>query len=141
MRHLHEVAITVFLIVISMFFIGNISKEAARRAQCQSNLKELFRAEQQYEETYGVVPPLYIAQRPQWIFWHHFIAPMVKDVRNFACPSDPRMYYLYEKKSPLFGGIVALTSCYGMNRFILEVGAKKAKAPEFKLKYLKTTNN
>ena len=136
-RELLAVALCVVALAGILVLTAGVSGEAARRAQCESNLKELFRAEQMYEETYGCMPPLYIAQRPSWIFWHSFIAPMVKDVRSFACPSDPRMSYLYEKSSPLFSGTVPLTSCYGMNRFMLEAGAKKANALEFKLKYLK----
>ena len=112
-------------------------KESYRRAQCQSNLRDLFRAEQQYEAEQGSIPPLYIAQRPKWIFWHSFIAPMVNDLKSFACPSDPRMSYLFEQGSPLFSGTVPLTSCYGMNRFMLAAGAKKAKAPAAQVRYLK----
>ena len=136
MRDLREFLIVAVLCAALAAMTGLVSKEGARRAQCQANLRELFRAEQQYEETFGSLPPLYIVGRP-WKFWHSFLAPMVKDVRSFACPSDPRMSYLFEKGSPLFSGTVSLTSCYGMNRFMLAVGAKKAGAPEFKLKFLK----
>ena len=141
MRNFYELLTVLVIAAILFAMTGAVTKENAKRIQCQANLRELFRAEQQYEETYGTLPPLYIARRPQWLFWHHFIAPMVKDVRSFACPSDPRMYYLYENRSPLFGGIVALTSCYGMNRFMLPVAAKKAGAPEFRLKYLKNPSH
>ncbi|MBQ7207626.1 MAG: DUF1559 domain-containing protein [Lentisphaeria bacterium] len=136
MRDLRELLTVALLGTALVAVTGVVSKESARRAQCQANLRELFRAEQQYEETCGSLPPLYIVGRP-WKFWHSFLAPMVGDVRAFACPSDPRMSYLFEKGSPLFGGTVALTSCYGMNRFMLPAGAQKAGAPEFKLKYLK----
>ena len=136
MRDLRELLTVALLGTALVAVTGVVSKESARRAQCQANLRELFRAEQQYEETCGSLPPLYIVGRP-WKFWHSFLTPMVGDVRAFACPSDPRMSYLFEKGSPLFGGTVALTSCYGMNRFMLPAGAQKAGAPEFKLKYLK----
>ena len=136
MRDLRELLTVLLLGTALVAVTGVVSKESARRAQCQANLRELFRAEQQYEESCGSLPPLYIVGRP-WKFWHSFLAPMVRDVRSFACSSDPRMSYLFEKASPLFGGTVALTSCYGMNRFMLAVGAKKAGAPEFKLKFLK----
>jgi len=139
MRGRHEllaVALCVIALGSILVLTAGISGEAARRALCESNLKELYQAEQMYEETYGCMPPLYIAKRPSWIFWHSFVAPMVKDVRSFACPSEPRVANLFEKSSPLFSGTVPLTICYGMNRFMLEAGAKKAQAPEFKLKYL-----
>ena len=136
MKNIYELIIVVVAIFIAALLLGSVNKEVARRNQCQANLKELFRAEQQYEATYGSLPPLYIAKRPAWVFWHSYIAPFVKDTRTFACPSDPRMSYLYEKSSPLFRGIVTLSSCYGMNRFMIPAGAKKIKAPEFKLKYL-----
>lgn len=141
MRNYFELLIIVAIGAMLFIMTGMVTKESARRTQCQANLRELYRAVQQYESAHGTLPPLYIAQRPQWLFWHHFVSPMVKDVRSFACPSDPRMSYLFEKGSPLFGGIVALTSCYGMNRFMLPVGAKKAGAPEFKLKYLKNPSH
>ena len=141
MRNYFELLIIVAIGAMLFIMTGMVTKESARRAQCQANLRELYRAEQQYEANYGSLPPLYIARRPQWLFWHHFVSPLVRDVRSFACPSDPRMSYLFEKGSPLFGGIVALTSCYGMNRFMLPVGAKKAGAPEFKLKYLKNPSH
>ena len=137
MKNYFELLIIVAIGAMLFIMTGMVTKENARRTQCQANLKELYRAVQQYESAHGTLPPLYIAQRPQWLFWHHFVSPMVKDVRSFACPSDPRMSYLFEKGSPLFGGIVALTACYGMNRFMLPAGAKRAGAPEFKLKYLK----
>lgn len=137
MKNIYELLAVVFLAAVLFTMTGLVTKEKTRQLQCQANLRELYRAEQQYEDSYGSLPPLYIAKRPAWIFWHSFLAPLVKDVRSFACPSDPRMSYLFEKTSPLFGGIVALTSCYGMNRFMLPAGAKKAGAAEFKLKYLK----
>lgn len=136
MKNIHELSVVLLICSVLFLMTGLVTREAARRTQCQANLRELYRAEQQYENNYGSLPPLYMVQRPAWIFWHHFVSPLVKDVRAFACPSDPRMSYLFEKSSPLFGGIVALTSCYGMNRFMLPAGAKKADAPEFKLKYL-----
>ena len=141
MKNYFELLTIIVIGAMLIVMTGMVTKESARRTQCQANLRELYRAEQQYEAIHGSLPPLYIAKRPQWLFWHHFVSPLVKDVRSFACPSDPRMSYLFEKSSPLFGGIVALTSCYGMNRFMLPIGAKRAGAPEFKLKYLKNPSH
>ena len=138
MKNCRELMVLFPAVMVLITTLGvTAGKESARRARCQSNLKELFRAEQQYEAEHGSIPPLYIAQKPKWIFWHSFIAPMVRDVKAFACPSDQRMSYLFERKSPLFSGIVPITSCYGMNRFMLKAGAVKAKAPAAQLKYLK----
>ena len=102
MKNYFELLTIIVIGAMLIVMTGMVTKESARRTQCQANLRELYRAEQQYEAIHGSLPPLYIAKRPQWLFWHHFVSPLVKDVRSFACPSDPRMSYLFEKSSPLF---------------------------------------
>ena len=139
MRSWRELVAVIGAVAILVLTLGmtSLRSESARRTLCQANLREIYRAEQQYEEEHGSIPPLYIEQLPSWIFWHSFVAPLVNDVRVFACPSDPRSAYLFEENtSPLFSGTVALTSCYGMNRFLLAAGAQKAHAPAARLKYL-----
>jgi len=66
------------------------ARENARRASCQSNLKQIGLGFIQYAQDYDESLPYRLAsQDPDSIGWPVAIMPYVKSVQVFKCPSDP----------------------------------------------------
>ena len=67
--------------------VGRV-KESARRATCQSNLKQLGLGIQQYIADYdGRIPPQQLGAAPALYAWPSMILPYVKNAQVFTCPS------------------------------------------------------
>ena len=67
-------------------------RERGRRAVCQSNLKQLAIAMQQYVQDNGGTYPLNVRYKGQNCYaqWPRAIFPYVKNMQVFRCPDHPR---------------------------------------------------
>ena len=65
-------------------------RENARRASCQSNLKQLGLALTQYtQDSDEALPPGGYADAGGFVTWRQLIFPYVKSITVFTCPSNP----------------------------------------------------
>ncbi len=83
------VAIIALLAVI-LFPAFARARENARRASCQSNLKQIFLAHYQYKEDCDGVfaPAAYRNAAGQRVIWTQLFQPYAKSEQIFRCPSD-----------------------------------------------------
>lgn len=70
------------------------ARENARRASCQSNLKQLGLGILQYTQDYDeTMPPIYTCIggdcSNNYVYWQYLVQPYIKSVQVFVCPSDP----------------------------------------------------
>ena len=114
---------TALLLVI--MFTAAVRDDNAKRVFCQNNLKKIYSYTLMYQNDHGALPPVQVIAKPLWKFWPNYINKYCKDLRDLACPSDPRNESLFaRKKTPLLPE--KRTSCsYGMNYFLTEHYAKK----------------
>jgi prepilin-type N-terminal cleavage/methylation domain-containing protein/prepilin-type processing-associated H-X9-DG protein len=65
------------------------ARENARRASCQSNLKQIGLGFEQYKNDYDNIYPLgYIRVGVENYYWPTFIQPYIKSEQVFVCPSS-----------------------------------------------------
>lgn len=65
------------------------ARENARRASCQSNLKQIGLGMMQYTQDYDErFPPVYNVQAGLYIGWLQMLQPYMKSTQVFQCPSD-----------------------------------------------------
>ena len=90
------VVIAIIAILAALLFpIFSRSRENARRAACQSNLKQIGLAITQYVQDYdGVNPPRYGGGTGETadanpLNWRVLMFPYVKSAQVFQCPSNP----------------------------------------------------
>jgi prepilin-type N-terminal cleavage/methylation domain-containing protein/prepilin-type processing-associated H-X9-DG protein len=86
------VVIAIIAILAAILFpVFARARENARRASCQSNLKQIGLGIMQYVQDYGERFPLgYYSGTPvSNRGWSYFIQPYVKSVQVLQCPSDP----------------------------------------------------
>ena len=115
------------LLAAILFPVFETARENARRASCQSNLKQLGLAAVQYWQDndeqlpYGVVsyPQLPLLNPyPYGEGWANQIYPYVKDLQVFVCPDDPQFYmsttWPYVQK-PLADGSYYVSYAYNWN--------------------------
>ena len=128
MRNWHELLIVVLSTSLLVILIGATNKAKSKELVCQNNLKKLYQYTLQYQNDHGGLPPVRIPMKPLWKFWSNLLKEYSNDEFDFICPSDPRAAYLFEKvRSPLFYPTEFNVSCYGMNWFLEDKGAKKKK--------------
>ena len=65
------------------------ARENARRASCQSNLKQIGLGIMQYTQDYDEQMPARIILSNPNLIWKDLIQPYVKSTQLFACPSNP----------------------------------------------------
>ena len=91
------VVIAIIAILAAILFpVFARARENARRASCQSNLKQIGLGILQYAQDYderfpesrnaGVTLPN--GTTPVWVPWHYVIQPYVKSYQLFKCPSN-----------------------------------------------------
>jgi prepilin-type N-terminal cleavage/methylation domain-containing protein/prepilin-type processing-associated H-X9-DG protein len=111
------VVIAIIAILAAILFpVFARARENARRASCQSNLKQLGLAFMQYNQDYdGGFPNAYISDsttpnmgrfHSTLLFWPNLLYPYHKSVQVFACPSQS-----VGTNTPYFGN-------YGVNELI-----------------------
>ena len=79
------VVIAIIAILAAILFpVFGRARENARRASCQSNLKQIGLGVIQYTQDYdGVLPPSELDN----IYWPRLVQPYIKSTQVFACPS------------------------------------------------------
>ena len=81
-----ELLVVVTILVVLVTILSSVisgAKERARRASCQSNLKQLSVAMQQYVQDNGGVYPFHPAR------WSDAVYPYIKNPGIFRCPDYP----------------------------------------------------
>jgi prepilin-type N-terminal cleavage/methylation domain-containing protein/prepilin-type processing-associated H-X9-DG protein len=102
------VVIAIIAILAAILFpVFAKARESARKAQCQSNIKQqlsgIMMYTQDYDETLPYVAPFYGANGPvipgspgcqtsSWLLWQHLIFPYTKNVGILTCPSSDYRY-------------------------------------------------
>ncbi|MBI5831062.1 MAG: DUF1559 domain-containing protein [Armatimonadetes bacterium] len=84
------VVIAIIAILAAILFpVFAKAREKARQASCASNLKQLSLGVTQYVQDYDETFPPCIASQAPYVQWADGIAPYVKSVQVFSCPSNP----------------------------------------------------
>jgi len=88
------VVIAIIAILAAILFpVFARARENARRASCQSNLKQIglgfMQYMQDYDETFPVSEHAYVLPTGQASVWDLLIQPYVKSMQVLQCPSDP----------------------------------------------------
>ena len=88
------VVIAIIAILAAILFpVFARARENARRASCQSNLKQQALGVLQYQQDYDERFPLYRNDSGTWLgFWPEQIMPYVKSTQIFECPSYKNAY-------------------------------------------------
>ncbi|MER3500945.1 MAG: hypothetical protein C4295_05610 [Candidatus Fervidibacterota bacterium] len=82
------IAVGILLALISLVLgVVRMGLEAARRAQCANNLRQLYLATKLYEEQFGA-PPFH--PKHHFLAWNPNLAPLL------ICPSDPYKGYRHK---------------------------------------------
>lgn len=77
------------LLAAILFPVFGRARENARRASCQSNLKQIGLAFTQYSQDYDEsMVPSQVFPAAAFVPWHRTIMPYVKSVQVFKCPSN-----------------------------------------------------
>ena len=135
------VVIAIIAILAAILFpVFARARENARRASCQSNLKQLALGIIQYQQDYDETMPL--AGRPAptdaW-YWGQNIMPYVKSTQVFECPSfkntyigDQNTYGVKATDPPMGQGYQSgWATSYGMNVMLLPVANTGFKVSRF----------
>lgn len=84
------VVIAIIAILAAILFpVFARARENARRASCQSNLKQIGLGIMQYTQDYDEQMPARIVVTTPSMIWKDLIQPYVKSTQLFACPSNP----------------------------------------------------
>ncbi|RYX85503.1 DUF1559 domain-containing protein [bacterium] len=85
------VVIAIIAILAAILFpVFARARENARRASCQSNLKQIGLGIMQYTQDYDeMMPARIVTTLPSSTIWKDLIQPYVKSTQLFACPSNP----------------------------------------------------
>jgi len=93
------VVIAIIAILAAILFpVFARARENARRASCQSNLKQISLGAAQYSQDYDEqMVPHRIPSPNRYFAWHEIIQPYVKSTQLLVCPSnaDKRLSYSY----------------------------------------------
>lgn len=77
------------LLAAILFPVFARARENARRASCQSNLKQIGLSLMQYAQDYDEKMPAYSRDYNFGIMWQPTIQPYAKSTQVFSCPSNP----------------------------------------------------
>lgn len=110
------VVIAIIAILAAILFpVFARARENARRASCQSNLKQLGLGVAQYSQDYDEKMPLYSIPTPALAGWAFIVQPYVKSRQIFQCPSEPN--------APVFLASGNFDTDYAYNLFLGWTGA------------------
>ena len=87
------IVIAIIVVIAAILFpVFGAVRERGRRTVCQSNLKQIALAMQQYVQDSGGAYPISVRYEGQDCLaqWPKAIFPYVKDVQVFQCPDHPR---------------------------------------------------
>jgi prepilin-type N-terminal cleavage/methylation domain-containing protein/prepilin-type processing-associated H-X9-DG protein len=107
------------LLAAILFPVFSRARENARRASCQSNLKQIGLGIMQYTQDYDEKMPyhqIFNPPVPQEVPWQFSIQPYVKSVQLFKCPSNvgPPTPYVYGSNQTA-NGVPAIRISYVAN--------------------------
>jgi len=144
------VVIAIIAILAAILFpVFARARENARRASCQSNLKQIGLGIAQYTQDYDEkYPQIYAgnvcdggcdARKPGG--WSQLIQPYVKSVQLFACPSNPGNTS-FSRNAGTYAGIAypAIPQSYGPNRLQPE-SMSVVQSPATRVHVSEVTNN
>ncbi|HOM83929.1 MAG TPA: DUF1559 domain-containing protein [Armatimonadota bacterium] len=109
------VVIAIIAILAAILFpVFARARENARKANCQSNLKQIAMACIQYAQDYDermVRATVTIPTSPGYVTWPYLLSPYVKSTKAFTCPSAP---------SHAWNGYISVTQTlgYGYNNLL-----------------------
>ncbi len=84
------VVIAIIAILASILFpVFARARENARRASCQSNLKQIGLGIMQYTQDYDEAMPQAAQRDNPYFGWAQVIQPYIKSYQLFQCPSEP----------------------------------------------------
>ncbi len=122
------VVIAIIAILAAILFpVFARARENARRASCQSNLKQIGLGIVQYTQDYDEgFPPAATGNPDGWnagtrLTWRQIIQPYVKSTQLFACPSNPQNQRIAD---PARAGYPAMPQSYGANGRIMHDNTK-----------------
>lgn len=122
------VVIAIIAILAAILFpVFARARENARRASCQSNLKQIGLGVMQYTQDYDEgFPPAATGNPNGWnaatrLTWRQIIQPYVKSTQLFACPSNPENKRIAD---PARDGYPAMPQSYGANGRIMHDNTK-----------------
>lgn len=116
------VVIAIMSIIAAILFpVFARARENARRASCQSNLRQLGLASMQYSQDYDekLVSPYVYGAMP-FLHWFDTLQPYTKSTQVFVCPDGPR-----ETAARMTQGFMS----YGFNSFNMNMGVSIAQSP------------
>ena len=126
MRNIKElIPVIPICAILVVLMTAAIRDDNAKRVFCQNNLKKIYRFTLMYEKDHGGLPPVSVPTKPLWKFWPHYIGKYSTELRDFACPSDPRNEPLFARKRTPLLPEKRIACSYGMNYFLTEHFAKK----------------
>lgn len=83
------VVIAIIAILAAILFpVFARARENARRASCQSNLKQIGLGIMQYTQDYDERMPALVANTNPWYGWVQLTQPYIKSYQLFQCPSE-----------------------------------------------------
>jgi prepilin-type N-terminal cleavage/methylation domain-containing protein/prepilin-type processing-associated H-X9-DG protein len=103
------VVIAIIAILASILFpVFARARENARRASCQSNMKQIGLGIMQYTQDYDENMPynqINLPPAPNDVPWHFTIQPYLKSIQLFKCPSNsgPATTYVSGSDQPTYG--------------------------------------
>jgi prepilin-type N-terminal cleavage/methylation domain-containing protein/prepilin-type processing-associated H-X9-DG protein len=100
------------LLAAILFPVFAKARENARRASCQSNLKQVGMGLLQYTQDYDETTPLLHYYGNSNYRWIEFIQPYVKSAQIFNCPDDTYRFVPYTPNDYLKPGSYALNVAY-----------------------------
>lgn len=84
------VVIAIIAILAAILFpVFGRARENARRANCQSNLKQIGLGMLQYTQDYDETFPNIVSNNEPYFGWVQLINPYLKSYQIFQCPSEP----------------------------------------------------
>ena len=115
------VVIAIISILAAILFpVFARARENARRASCQSNLKQLALGLMQYTQDYDEkYPPEFAGPQGKWL-WGQVTMPYLKSTQIFECPSFTNTYAgnksaYFVSDTPVDGNYQGYSVAYGMN--------------------------
>ena len=84
MRTYKELLLCIPVLAMLLFlFTAAAPRKDAKQALCADNLRKILNLMQSYADTHGVMPPVWVQEKPLWRFWHNFLDPYFNS-RTFA---------------------------------------------------------
>ncbi len=89
------VVIAIIAILAAILFpVFSRAREAARKASCGSNIRQLGLAVAQYVQDYDeIMPRIWFGPAYYWYRWNDAVLPYIKNMQLFVCPSASNLLF------------------------------------------------